>query len=213
MVRVAGMVVLSMMLFLSGCSGKKILASKVVFDGVYCPNHIENMEFHFTKEGNLFIWQTGIYEFAENEEGKPMIRICMDDIKRELPEDYNFSEYLITQEENSVLLTFTTEEFDLDSEPMVLFWLNGEQGFSSDSYFEGTYQIGEDGDSYQYLFHKDGSITMQVTERYFADEEQVTLIDYAGSTKYLYEKSEDTLILKNMQKEPVLTLQQKYEND
>ncbi len=54
---------------------------------------------------------------------------------------------------------------------------------------------------------------MQVTERYFADEEQVTLIDYAGSTKYLYEKSEDTLILKNMQKEPVLTLQQKYEND
>ena len=120
---------------------------------------------------------------------------------------------MITQEENSVLLTFTTEEFDLDSEPMVLFWLNGEQGFSSDSYFEGTYQIGEDGDSYQYLFHKDGSITMQVTERYFADEEQVTLIDYAGSTKYLYEKSEDTLILKNMQKEPVLTLQQKYEND
>ena len=112
-----------------------------------------------------------------------------------------------------MLLTFTTEEFDLDSEPMVLFWLNGEQGLSSDSYFEGTYQIGEDGDSYQYLFHKDGSITMQVTERYFADEEQVTLIDYAGSTKYLYEKSEDTLILKNMQKEPVLTLQQKYEND
>lgn len=206
MVRVAGVVVLSMMLFLSGCSGKRILASKVVFDGVYCPNHTENMEFHFTEEGSLCVWQTGIYEFGKDEEGKPILRICMDDIDRELPEDYNFSEYLITEKEESVWLTFTTEELNLESEPMVLFWLKGEKGLSNDSFFEGTYQIGEDGDSYQYLFHKDGSITMQITERYYADEKQVTLIDHAGSTKYLYESSKDTLVLKNMKEEPVLTL-------
>ena len=45
------------------------------------------MEFHFTKDSSLYVWHTGIYELGENEDGKPIVRICLDDTKRELPED------------------------------------------------------------------------------------------------------------------------------
>lgn len=206
MLRLASLAVLTMTLFLAGCGGAKNPVSEVIFQDAYRLKGAENMEFHFTKDSSLYVWHTGIYELGENEDGKPIVRICLDDTKRELPEDYNFTEYLVTEEKWAVLLTLSTEEFDLESKPMELYLLNGEHGLLENSNFDGTYQIGHDGDSYQYIFQKDGSIAMQITERYFADKTQMTLIDHAGSANYLYEATDDMLVLKNKDGEPVLTL-------
>ena len=60
--------------------------------------------------------------------------------------------------------------------------------------------------NYQYIFKEDGQVTMQVKQHYYADGKDMTLSDHAGSTDYIYERSEDSLVLKNTQEEPVLTL-------
>ncbi len=193
--------------FLTGCGSGKYRASKVIFDDTYRIADTDNMEFVFSDDSTLVVRQKGIYEFKENEPGELVVRICLDDISRELPEDYNFTEYLLRRAEDHIVLTYTTEEFNLDANPMMLFLLDGEDGLITGEYFEGTYQIGADGDSYQYIFKEDGSITMQVTEHYYADKKKMILSDHAGSTQYQYEASEDAVILKNTKGETVLTLQ------
>ncbi len=200
-------VLLAVIFVLSGCGPGKFRESKVIFDDSYYLEDADNMESAFSDDSTLTVRQKGIYELSESEEGEPLVRICLDDISRELPEDYNFTEYLMREVEGHIALTFTTEEFNLDANPMFLFPLEGEDGLMSGENFDGTYQIGEGGESYQYIFEKDGSITMRVTERYYADQKgRMTLSDHAGSTKYLYETYGDALILKNMKGDAVLTL-------
>ena len=200
-------VLLAVILMLSGCGTGKFRKSEVIFSDTYYLEDTDNMEFVFSDDSTLTVRQKGIYELAESEEGEAVVRICLDDISRELPEDYNFTEYLVREAKTHITLTFTTEEFNLDANPMKLFLLEGEDGLLSGEYFDGTYQIGEGGESYQYIFEKDGSIDMRVEERYYADQKgKMTLSDHAGSTKYLYETNGDTLILKNMKGDAVLTL-------
>ncbi len=200
-------VLLAVIFMLSGCGAGKFRESKVIFEDTYRLEDADNMEFIFTDDSTLTVLQKGIYELVQNEAGDPVVRICLDDISRELPEDYNFTEYLMRKVEDYIVLTYTTDEFNLDANPMKLFLLEGEDGLLSGEYFDGTYQIGEGGESYQYIFEKDGSIAMRVEERYYADQKgKMTLSDHAGSTKYLYETDKDTLILKNMKGDAVLTL-------
>lgn len=200
-------------LFMTGCGNGKYPESEVIFEGRYALDGAENMDFVFSKDSALTVRQRGIYELSENASGEAVVRICLDDISRELPEDYNFTDYLIKEEKDYVTLTYTSDEFDMNSNSMRLYPLEGEDGLRSDQMFDGSYQIGEDGDSYQYVFEKDGDVTMQIKERYFADKEHMILVDHAGSVEYLYEQSEDTLLLKNMKEEPVLTLIKKTEEE
>lgn len=191
--------------WLSGC-GSKYQDTKVVIDDVYRLDGAENMKFTFSEDSTLTVRQKGIYELEKNETGELMVRICLDDISRELPEDYNYTDYLLEDKGRYVELTLTTDEFDLDVKPMLLFPLKGTDGILSGTYFNGTYQIGSENDSYQYIFKEDGQVTMQVKQYYYADGKMMKFSDYAGSTDYIYEMSEDTLILKNKKEEPILTL-------
>ena len=211
--KIACGIVLTAGVLLNGCGGGKYLASEIIFDGTYRPNNMENVEFVFSKDSRLLVRQSGIYEFKEAGAGELIVRICLDDIDRELPEDYNFTEYLLDRDGEALTLTYTSEEFDLEGNPMYLYPLKGEDGLLTGMPFDGTYQIGKDGDSYRYVFNKDGSMMMQVRERYYADEAQMTLSDHAGSTEYPYELDGDTLILKDRHEEPVLTLVKKTEQD
>ena len=195
-------------LFFAGCGRGKYPPSEVTFEAVYHLEDAENMEFVFGADSTLTVSQTGVYELSENEEGEVILRICLDDTSRELPEDYNFTEYLVRKEDGHVILTFTTEEFNLDTNPMILYPLNGRDGLLSGDAFDGSYQIGGDGDSYQYIFAEDGSVVLQVEEYYYAGKNgRMTLKDHAGSTKYLYEATENTLTIKNRRGEPVLNLE------
>ena len=201
-------------LLISGCTGKQYPPSEVLFEGTYRLEDAENMSFTFGADSTLTVSQNGIYELEEREDGETVLRICLDDTIRELPEDYNFTEYLVHREDDHLILTFTTEEFNLDANPMLLFPLKGKDGLLHGEYFDGTYQIGEDGDSYQYIFGEDGSVALQVEEYYYADGEgRMTLRDHAGSTRYQYESSEDTLLIKNRKGETVLDLYKRTEPD
>lgn len=207
-------VLLAVILMLSGCGTGKFRKSEVIFSDTYYLEDTDNMEFVFSDDSTLTVRQKGIYELAESEEGEAVVRICLDDISRELPEDYNFTEYLIREADTHITLTFTTEEFNVDANPMLLFFSGGEDGLLSGEYFDGTYQIGEENASYLYMFEKDGSITMRVNERYYADRQgNMTLSDHAGSTRYLYEAAADTLIIKNMKEEAILNLKKEPESD
>lgn len=207
-------VLLAVILMLSGCGTGKFRKSEVIFSDTYYLEDADNMEFVFSDDSTLTVRQKGIYELAESEEGEAVVRICLDDISRELPEDYNFTEYLIREADTHITLTFTTEEFNLDANPMLLFFSGGEDGLLSGEYFDGTYQIGEENASYLYMFEKDGSITMRVNERYYADRQgNMTLSDHASSTRYLYEAAADTLIIKNMKEEAILNLKKETESD
>lgn len=212
--KVAGMVMLMAVLFLCGCGRQSHKPSEVIFDDVYYFEGMENMEFVFRADSTLTVSQKGIYELSENEEGEAIVRICLDDISRELPEDYNFADYMIRRERGHVLMTYTSEEYMLDIKPMALFHLSGKDGLLSGKPFDGTYQIGADGDSYQYIFGEDGTIIMRVNEYYNAQKDgNMTLTDYAGSTKYTYEASEDTLLIKNKKGATILTLLKKAGQD
>lgn len=209
--RTIHLLLFGVILLLSGCGKGKALVSDVIFEESYSLEDAENMDFIFSKDTTLIVRQRGIYELGEDVSGEAIVRICLDDIERELPEDYNFTEYLIREEKRNIVLIYTSKEENADSGSMQLYLLEGDDGLRSKEMFDGAYQIGEDGDSYQYVFEKDGNVTMQITEQYYADETHMILADHAGSTEYLYERSEDTLILKNREEEPVLTLIRKAE--
>lgn len=203
--RKIGMLTLALTLVLPGC-GDKYQKSEIIIDDVYRLEDMENIEFAFSKDSTLVVEQKGIYELARDETGEPMVRICLSDISRELPEDYNYTEYLLREEDEHIELIYTSEEFDLETDPMILVPLSGENGLLSGTVFDGTYQMGKDGDSYQYIFKEDGSVIMKIKERYYADKEKMILSDHAGSTEYLYEMSDDTLVLKTKEEESVLTM-------
>lgn len=196
-------------IFFAGCETKeKYVPTKISFDGTYILEGTDNIQFTFSKDSRLTVYQKGIYKLHHNGEGEPVVGICLDDTSRELPEDYSYTNYRIVQKNGKTQLIYTSEEFDLDESPMVLVFLEGTDGILSGKKFDGTYQIGEDGDSYQYIFEKDGTITMQIDEHYYADDTKMTLSDHAGSTDYLYETSEEGLTLKNMEEETILQLTQ-----
>lgn len=198
---------------LSGCGNAKYQNTKVVIDEVYRLEGADNMKFAFSKDSTLVVRQKGIYVLEEDESGNSMVRICLDDTSRELPEDYNYTDYLLEDKGRYVELTFTTDEFALDANPMLLFPLKGTDGLLSGLYFNGTYQIGSEGDSYQYIFKEDGQVTMQIKQHYYADGKIMKLSDHAGETEYLYELSEDELILKNKEEKPILSLLKETEED
>lgn len=201
------MVLMLGMTVLTGCGEEdNYPKSEVIIDETYKLDGTDNMEFAFSKNSTLTVLQEGIYELKTNAEGKPMVRICLDDISRELPEDYGFTEYLLQEDGGNTVLTFTSEEFSLDTSPMILVPLKGKDGLLEGENFDGTYQIGRDGDSYQYIFEKDGTVTMKIKQHYYADKTKMTLSDDASTTEYYYEETEGKLILKNMQNEPVLEL-------
>lgn len=200
-------VILSSIVLLTGCGFlESHPRSEVVLDGEYKLENVDNMTFSFKKESQLIVRQTGIYEFAQNADGKLMVRICLDDISRELPEDYGFTEYLVQKDGLYTELVYTSKEFDLDASPMLFVPVKGKDGLCTGEYFTGTYQIGTESDSYQYKFEKDGTLIMQIEQQYYADEEKVTLSDSAGSTEYLYENTDEKLIIKNKEEEPILVL-------
>ena len=212
--KATALIMITAAFFIFGCGRGKYPPSEVIFEAVYHLEDAENMEFVFDADSILTVSQRGIYELDESEEGEAVLRICLDDLDRELPEDYNFTEYLVREEEGHMILTFRTEEFNLDTNPMLLFPLKGEDGLLSGALFDGTYQIGEDGDSYQYIFGRDGSVILRVEEYYYAGKNgNMTLKDHAGSTKYLYEASEDTLVIKNRKGEPILNLEKEAGQD
>lgn len=192
---------------LTGCKDEEDYPkSEVIIDETYKLEGTDNMEFAFSKDSTLTVLQEGIYELKINEEGKPLVRICLDDISRELPEDYGFTDYVMQARGKNTVLTFTSEEFSLDTSPMVLVPIKGKDGLLQGANFDGTYQIGDDGDSYQYIFERDGTVTMQIKQHYYADGTKMTLSDYAGDTEYYYEEDGEKLTLKNMENEPVLEL-------
>lgn len=194
-------------ILMTGCGFfGKYPESEVILDGKYKLQNVDNVRFSFQNKSELIIRQTGIYEFTKNADGKSVVRICLDDISRELPEDYSFTEYLVQKDGLYTELIYTSEEFDLESSPMLFVPLKGTDGLFAGDYFTGTYQIGTESAHYQYKFEKDGTLTMQVEQQYYADEKKVTLSDNVGSTEYLYEKTEESLILKNMDEESILVL-------
>lgn len=202
-----GIMLLIGMVALSGCkSQERHPESEVIFEETYRLEGTDNMEFTFAKDSTLTVLQKGVYELKENEEGKPIVRICLDDINRELPEDYSYTEYLLSQDGKNTVLTFISEEFSLDSSPMILVPLEGKDGLLTGKQFAGSYQIGKDGDSYQYVFEEDGSVTMRIEEYYYADGTKMILSDHAGSTEYLYEETAEGITIKNIENEPVLEL-------
>lgn len=213
MKKMPGIMLLSATMIWSGCGTERYLPSEVVFEDVYHLEDADNIEFTFSKDSTLEVLQKGVYELAENESGELIVRICLDDIHRELPEDYNFTEYQIKEADEYIELVLLEEKFNLDTNPMKLFPAKGTNGLMLGEYFSGSYQIGESRGSYQYIFEKDGKVTMQIKIHYNADEEQLTLSDHAGSTKYLYESSEDTLLIKNIEGEPILNLLKQTESE
>ncbi len=208
--KAAGAALIMTALFLPGCGRYSYPPSEVIFEDVYYFEGMENMEFDFRADSTLTVSQKGIYELEKDGGGEAVVRICLDDISRELPEDYNFTEYTARREDGHIILTFTSEEFSLDTNPMKLTPLQGEDGLLSGKRFDGTYQIGEDGDSYQYIFKEDGSAVLQVKEYYNAQKDgSLVLADHAGRTNYMYESSGDTLVIKNRKGELILALVKK----
>lgn len=205
MKRYRRMLLLLFVLIFPGC-GKGYPRSEIVFDAAYYLEGTENICFDFSKDSKLEIAQKGVYELTTDEKGTQLVRICLDDVNRELPEDYHYTEYRLREQKEYVELVYTSTEFDLDSTPMILIPMKGEHGLTSGEWFNGVYQIGEDGDSYQYVFEEDGTVTMRIEAHYYADKERMRLSDHAGDTEYLYECSEDRMTLKNTQEEMILNL-------
>ena len=113
-------------ILLTGCGVlEKYTESEVVLDGKYKMENVDNVTFSFRDKKNLIVRQSGIYEFTKNAEGESVIRICLDDTSRELPEDYSYTEYLLKKDGLYTKLIYTSEEFDLEESPMLLVPLKG----------------------------------------------------------------------------------------
>lgn len=194
-------------IFLTGCGViEKYTESEVVLDGKYKLEDMDNVTFSFQNKKDLIVRQMGIYTFDNNTDGEAVIRICLDDISRELPEDYNYTEYIIQKDGLYTKLIYTSEEFDLEESPMLLVPIEGTDGLVSGDYFNGAYQIGAESNNYLYKFQKDGTVVMQIEQGYYADNKKITLSDHAGSTDYLYEINEDNLVLKTLEGERMMEL-------
>lgn len=202
-------------IFLSGCGkSQEHPASQVILEGEYRVEGVENINFTFYKDSTLKVEQWGIYDFGENGGGNPMIKMCFDDTTRELPEDYNYTEYLVEWDRRYVYLTLDAEQAgDFGQEekpkPMALRLLKGTEGISKGEPFSGTYQIGGEGSDYQYIFSKDKTVMMQIHEYYYIEGEKLTLSDSSGSTDYKYELTENQIKINNLFGENILSLEKK----
>lgn len=202
----------SLLLFcFGGCGKKEYPPSEVIINDVYVLDETENMEFAFSKNSILTVTQKGVYELSENDNGEPLLRICLDDTSRELPEDYHFTEYLMKKEGKRIFLNLVADEEDSTENQMLLFYLKGKDGILNGKPFQGSYQIGMGGDNYQYKFYDDGTITMQITEHYFIKDSKITLTDYMGSTDYIYEQNDNQMMIKNMRGDKIMELHKKEE--
>ncbi|MDE6905167.1 MAG: hypothetical protein K2P76_09595 [Lachnospiraceae bacterium] len=199
-------------ILLSGCGkSQEHPISKVILEGQYGVEGVENIIFTFYKDSTLKVEQSGIYEFGKNSQGKNILKICFDDITRELPEDYNFTEYLVDWDRRYVYLTLDVEpagdsEQEEKPKPMALRLLKGTEGISKGEPFSGTYQIGGEGSDYQYIFSKDGRVLMEIYEYYYIEEEKLTLSDSSGSTDYTCVLSENQIKINNLLGENILSL-------
>lgn len=194
---------------LSGCgSAEEHPASQVILEGEYIHKGMDNIVFTFSKDSTLKVVQSGVYEFGENGEGKSVLKICFDDISRELPEDYNYTCYQIEHDRRYVYLTLDVEEGDPPN-PMALRLLKGTEGISKGEFFSGTYQIGKEGNDYQYIFSEDGTVLMEIHEYYYIEGEKLTLSDSSGSTEYRYELTEEQFTINNLLGETILSLEKK----
>lgn len=195
------------LLLVTGCGSiRSIAESPESLDGEYKVDNVDNITFFFENRRFLTVQQSGIYELAENEAKEPVVRICLEDIDRVMPEDYSFSEYVMKKDRMYTTLTFCSELQGKTEETVDLIFINGTDGLLGRKPFEGTYQIGVEGDDYQYQFKEDGTLILQVEQRYYAEDKSVTLTDAFGKTAYIYEKNEAGLELKNQMGETVLQL-------
>ncbi len=196
-------------MLLSGCgSSEEYPKSEIIFEGEYVLEGTENIEFIFYKDSTLKVVQSGVYEFSKGENGN-LLRICFDDTSRELPEDYSYTDYQVEQKGRYVYLTFFSENVEEEQQPMMLKLLSGTDGLAGGEYFTGTYQIGRDGDSYQYIFSEDGTVVLQIKERYYAKDDSLTLSDDSGSTDYKYELTDEQMKINNLMGETILSLRKK----
>lgn len=202
-------------ILLSGCGkSQEHPISQVILEGEYRVEGVENINFTFYKDSTLKVEQSGIYEFGKNSHGKSILKICFDDITRELPEDYNYTEYLVEWDRRYVYLTLDADSSgDLEQEekqkPMALRLLKGTEGISKGEPFSGTYQIGRQGSDYQYIFSQDKSVLMQIHEYYYIQGEKLTLSDSSGSTDYKYELTDNQIKINNLLGEKILSLEKK----
>lgn len=194
-------------LLICGCgSAKKHPASQVILEGEYIHKGMDNIVFTFSEDSTLKVVQSGVYEFGKNSEGKSILKICFDDISRELPEDYNYTCYRIEHDRRYVYLTLDIEEEE-SPKPMALRLLKGTEGISKGELFSGTYQIGREGNDYQYIFSEDGTVLMEIHEYYYIEGEKLTLSDSSGSTDYKYELTETEFTINNLLGETILSLE------
>lgn len=194
-------------LLLAGCSREKEYpGTKVVLEGEYVLDDMENINFTFSKNSTLRVVQSGVYEFARNSDGKMTLRMCYADASRELPEDYSYSDYVVEQKGKEVYLTFFSASVQEEEHPVILKKIKGTDGLAKGELFSGTYQIGESENSYRYIFFEDGTVEMQINEHYYAEGEKITLSDDFGSTDYKYELSGERLEIKTLTGENVLSL-------
>lgn len=205
--RLTGAVGCVLLLLLAGCGKVQSIAeSPVSLDGEYKLETVDNITFLFEDRRFLTVQQNGVYELTESSAGKPMVRICLGDMDREMPGDYTFSEYELKRDRMYIHLEFVSDLLENAEGEMDLIFIEGTDGLLEGELFEGTYQMGAKGDDYQYQFKKDGTLILQVEQRYYAKDEEVTLSDAFGETKYIFEKNEAGLELKNQMGETVLPL-------
>lgn len=197
---------------LSGCGkSRENPPSQVILEGEYKVEGVENIVFTFYDDSTLKVEQSGIYDFDKNSQGKDLLKMCFDDTSRELPEDYNFTDYLVECDRRYVYLTLDTDQtWNLEPEekpkPMALRLLKGSEGISKGRPFSGTYQIGREGSDYLYIFSKDKTVLMQIHENYYIEGEKLTLSDSSGSTDYKYELTENQVKINNLLGENILSL-------
>lgn len=181
--------------------------SQVIIEGEYRQKGTDNIDFIFTRDSTLRVVQSGVYDFGKNSDGQDILRMCFDDISRELPEDYNYTNYVIESDRRYVYLTLDGAKGD--AKPMALRLLKGTEGISRGELFSGTYQIGGEGNDYQYIFSEDGTVLMEINEYYYIEGEKLTLSDSSGSTDYRYELTEEQITINNLLGETILSLEKK----
>ena len=193
---------------ITGCGkAREHPASQVIIEGEYRQKGIDNIDFIFSRDSTLKVVQSGVYGFGENSDGEDILKMCFDDTSRELPEDYNYTNYVIESDRRYVYLTLDMAEEDI--KPMALRLLKGTEGISEGEPFSGTYQIGGEGNDYQYIFSEDGTVLMEINEYYYIEGEKLTLSDSSGSTDYRYELTEEQITINNLLGETILSLEKK----
>lgn len=207
--KIALILQVGLLMGMTGCQntgGRAIKPSEVTFEGVYKQEGVDNVEFLFAEDSTLQMNQHGIYELKQNKDGSTVVRLCFDDISRELPEDYNYMDYDVLEMGKRLKLTYITQDESIDVEPIELVLLKGKNGLLGKEYFNGTYGIAIGSNGFHYVFEKDGTVHMQVNQNYYADKTTMEIYDDLGSTDYLYQEQNGRFTLKNKQGDIIFEL-------